>query len=412
MKQLILLTFLISSLTSFGYGWIQKADFGGDGRHRTPMLSIGNFIYTGQGHYNGGGTNILFDDWWQYDPASNSWSQKADYPEGPVYHASGFVIGDYGYVGCGRTQPGGPGNAYVHETSFYRYDPASNQWNQIASFPGQGRRGAVSFAITTYGFVGTGETGGGGMLNDFYRYNSTNNTWQQIATMPTTGRVSAVGFALNGYGYVGTGGLGSWSASQNDFWRYDPTANTWVQRADVGPINRMEASGFALNGKGYILTGDNMSSGTNYSDMWEYNPTANVWMQIEDFPGTPRRYLAAVTHNGVAYCGLGTSGTNFKDFWMFDQTLYTIEKQMEEVEIVAYPNPVVDHLSIKLDGLNHELAQNLELIIYSMNGEIIHSQNFESSEMNVELNNLTSGTYIYKIMYQDKELNTDKLILL
>ncbi len=412
MKQLILLTFLGINLTSFGYGWIQKADFAGEGRHRTPMLSIGNYIYTGQGHYNGAGVNILFADWWQYDPASNSWSQKADYPEGPVYHASGFVIGNYGYVGLGRTQPGGPGNPYVHENSFYRYDPTTNQWNQIASIPGQGRRGAVSFAIDTYGFVGTGETLGGGELNDFYRYNSANNTWQQIASLPTTGRVSSVAFELNGYGYVGTGGFNSWSGSQNDFWRYNPTTNSWQQMADVGPTNRMEASGFALNGKGYILTGDNASSGTNYSDMWEYDPNGNQWTQIPDFPGTARRYLASVVHDGVAYCGLGTSGTNFKDFWMFDQVLYTIEKQMEELEVVAYPNPVVDHLSIKINGLNNDLAQNLDLTIYSLSGEVVHSQRFDASKIDVNLKSLTGGTYLYKIMYQEKVLKSNKVVVL
>lgn len=411
MKTILATVALFSAQLAFSYGWIQKADFGGVARHRTPILSIGNCIYTGQGHYNGGGINTLFDDWWQYDPSSNSWAQKADYPEGPVYHACGFVIGDFGYVGCGRTQPGGPGNPYVHETSFYKYDPATNSWSPIADLPGPGRRGGVAFAIDQYGFVGTGETGSGNVLNDFYRYNSTNNSWTQIASMPTAGRVSSVAFELNGFGYVGTGGVGSWSGSQNDFWQYNASTNQWTQKADVGPTNRMEASGFSLNGKGYILTGDNYSSGTNYSDMWEYEPTTNQWVQLDDFPGTARRYMASVAHNGVAYCGLGTSGTNFKDFWMFDQVMYIIEKNLEDISLNAWPNPSTEHIQIELKGLSKEVSDKISLKIQSMSGQEVYSGSFENNKAFINTTSFQKGMYLYSIVYNDQYLKSEQFMV-
>lgn len=388
----------------FSYGWVKLSDFGGEARHRTPMLTIGNKIYTGQGHYNGAGTNILFGDWWEYDPSSNTWSQKADYGGGPVYHASGFVIGNYGYVGTGRVTASG--NTLTQD--FFRYDPQTNTWLQIADFPGLPRRGAVGFAIGEYGYVGTGEPQSGGtMYNDFYRYNPSNNSWTQIATMPTSGRVSAVGFELGGYGYVGTGGFSSWGNSQNDFWRYDPNTNTWQQMANVGPTPRMEATGFSLNGKGYILCGDNFSSGTNYDDMYEYDPATNTWVQVPDFNGSARRYMAATTVNGLAYCGLGTNGTNFKDFWMFDQTLSTANIELENITI--FPNPYSEYVKVDLSAFNDGLEHvSLKFIDYT--GKETLSVSGEDLKNPISTALLPNGNYLIAISYKGQLLETKKTV--
>ena len=211
MKALLLISFLVLGFSSSAYDWEQLSDFAGMARHRTPMLAIGNKIYTGLGHYNGGGQNILWEDWWEYDPATNSWSQKANYGGGINYHAAGFTIGNYGYIGTGRVTASGNNLT----TSFYRYDPVTNTWEQKANFGGAARRGAVGFAIDGYGYIGTGEPPSGSLYNDFYRYDPIADSWTPIASLPTAGRVSAVGFELNGFGYVGTGGFGSWGSSQN-----------------------------------------------------------------------------------------------------------------------------------------------------------------------------------------------------
>ena len=95
MRLLLIISICLAGQYALSFGaWDQRSDFGGEARHRTVMLAIGNRIYTGLGHYNGGGTNILFDDWWEYDPASGAWTQKADYAGGINYHATGFTIND------------------------------------------------------------------------------------------------------------------------------------------------------------------------------------------------------------------------------------------------------------------------------------------------------------------------------
>ncbi|HET6989765.1 MAG TPA: hypothetical protein VFJ43_00510, partial [Bacteroidia bacterium] len=63
-------------------GWIEKANFPGPARHRASAAAVGNRGYMGLGHINAI-VDVLYDDWYEYDPGSDSWTQKANYPGGP-----------------------------------------------------------------------------------------------------------------------------------------------------------------------------------------------------------------------------------------------------------------------------------------------------------------------------------------
>ena len=92
MKLILVNLFILIGFLSYAETWTQKASFGGSARHRTTAFAIGNKGYLGLGHINSV-TNILYDDFWEYDPASNSWTQIANYPY-PCYHSTGFTIGN------------------------------------------------------------------------------------------------------------------------------------------------------------------------------------------------------------------------------------------------------------------------------------------------------------------------------
>ena len=402
MRNLVVLLFFFIHLNSFAGGWIQKADFGGIARHRTTMLTLGNKIYIGLGHYNGAGPNVLFNDWWEYDPATNSWAQKSDYLGGICYHATGFAMNNIGYVGTGRVSENG--STLVQD--FFKYDSSTNSWVQITNFPGIARRGAVSFVIGEYAYTGSGESNTG-MLGSFYRFDPSNETWLQVASLPVD-RTSAVGFSIGNYGYVGTGDLGS-NTSTNDFWQYDPNSNLWMQKASVGPQNRLEAMGFALNGRGYLGTGGAVSNGTSFGDMWEYIPETDTWVQIEDFLGTARRYFSATTLNGFAYAALGTNGTNFKDFWLFDQSLSLVERSLENVTILAYPNPVHDFVQFYVDWNEGIELNRIQLKINSIDGREVYSSPWQKG-LKIDARSWKSGNCIYSIIYDAKIVKSDQLI--
>lgn len=404
MKFIYTLLIVFTASNASAAGWVQQTDFGGVARHRTTMLTLGNKIYAGLGHYNGAGINVLFDDWWEFDPATSAWSQKADYGGGLCYHAAGFAIDDIGYVGTGRV----PSTALVKD--FFKYEPMTNTWTQLTDFPGTGRRGAVAFSVYGYGYMGTG-TGS----SDFYRYDPATDNWIQIASLPGGARMSGVAFSIGGYGYAGTGYAGGWSSA--DFYKYNPALNQWVQIQDVGNdpieglITRMEGSGFALNGKGYVLTGDNISSGTNYKDMWELDANTDTWTRIDDFDGSARRYLSAATLNGVAYVGLGTNGTNFKDFWKFDQTLSLLDRNLDNISVKAFPNPCTDYLKIDVDWAEDVPMEKMELSLTSLTGQEVYNESLKSNINTIDVSTLKSGAYVYSIQYEDHIVKNGRVIV-
>ncbi|MCH7619136.1 MAG: hypothetical protein IH880_05140, partial [Candidatus Marinimicrobia bacterium] len=120
LSALIIFIALLQSTFSFACtAWTQKADFGGPPRARAVGFSIDSKGYIGLG------TVIAwaYFDFWEYDPGSDTWSQKADYV-GEENSAVGFSIGSKGYIGTGF----GFGN------NFWEYDPSGNTWTQKTDF--------------------------------------------------------------------------------------------------------------------------------------------------------------------------------------------------------------------------------------------------------------------------------------
>ncbi len=399
---MILLLFI--SGNSFADAWIKKLNFGGDARHRSTAFSIGNKGYMGLGHVNATG-NILYEDIWEYDPAANTWTQKANYGGGLNYHAACFVIDNIAYVGTGRVLSGD------YTTEFYKYDIGINTWTAIANFPGAARRGAIAFAASGKGYVGTGQTLAG-VSKDFYQYDPALDNWTSVAQLPGAARTSAVAFELNDKGYVGTGGASTWGNSLNDFWEYTPATNSWIQKANVGPTPRMEAAGFSVYGKGFIGTGDDQSSGTNYGDFWEYDPATDTWVQIQDFFGLARRYLVAFTIGNSAYVGLGTNGTNFKDFWEFDYLLSTDERTDKLVQVKTYPNPATDYFTVDFFNMPEQMKiKGCEFKLVSGTGQLITSETFITKNIQVDVTNFERGIYFYQLVYDGVSIKSGKIIL-
>lgn len=384
--------------------WNQKANFGGIARHRTTSFTIGNKGYMGLGHYNSGPAgNVHLEDFWEYDPASNTWTQKADFGGGPRYHAVGVGYGSKAYVGTGRSIGG------ILNTDWWEFDPIANTWTTKPSFPGNQCRGAVAFLLEDLIFVGTGQTTSG-FTSDFYAYDITNDQWLGgVSTFPGSPRTSAVAFTIGDKAYVGTGGTG---CGTTDFYEYKLSNNTWVQRANVGTLIRQEAVGFAVNGKGYIGTGDNCSSGTNYKDMWEYDPATDTWTEIEEFGGSARRYLDCFIIGNKAFCGLGTSGVNYADLWEFDQTLSVISRNNNLLELQNFPNPVTNYTVFNLnelpDGVEYD---DLSLEIYNISGQMVFNSIFDSNELVFNRTSEPAGMYFYSLTYEGQHVKTGKLIL-
>ena len=86
---------------------------------------------------------------------------------GSRMHATSFVIDSVAYVGLGSVESA-PERG--HFDDFYSYDPLTNIWTQIPSFPGGARTTAVSFVIKDEAYVGSGFDEQGNPTNDFWKY--------------------------------------------------------------------------------------------------------------------------------------------------------------------------------------------------------------------------------------------------
>lgn len=403
---LFFLFFSVDILAGYEYVWTQKANFGGIARHRGSAFVIGNKGYIGLGHINATG-NILFEDFWEYDPASNTWTQKANFGGGLRYHTSSFAIGNKAYVGMGRD----PFNVYHND--LWEFDPSTNSWTQMASMPGLVRRGAVGFEINNKGYIATGEIKVSPYrINDLWEYNPVTNNWAQKANMPTSGRNSAVGFSIGGLGYVGTGRLQSTGWSTNDLWAYNPISNSWTQKANIGTTTRMEATAFVLNGKGYIGTGDNTSSGTNYGDMWEFDPVLNTCTQIQDFAGTKRRYMLSFSIGDKAYAGTGTNGTNFDDFWEYSEIFVGVDKyEVGNFSVNIFPNPCNTKSTIEIDWGNEDNLSEYLFTIFDMSGKKVKEISSQSPAFIFDRNGIENGLYIYQLSVDRQHIKSGKIIL-
>ncbi|GAB4133688.1 MAG: kelch repeat-containing protein [Bacteroidia bacterium] len=374
------------------YAWVQKAKFGGVARHRASGASCGNRGYMGLGHYNSVAPDVLFQDWWEYDPGTDTWTQKANFGGGLRYHCAAFTIGNFIYIGTGRA----PNSVLMND--FWKYDVVNNTWSPIANFPGAARRGAVAFAINGFGYVGTGS-----YYADFYKYDPVANQWTAVAPLPASGRISAVAFMINNKGYVGTGDVGGPSG---DLWEYNPTTNSWTAKANLPGLPRMEATGFALNGKGYIGTGDNFSSGTNYQDFWCFDPASNTWLQVADFAGAARRYLCSFTIGNRAYAGTGTSGINYDDFWEYG-TISDITELNEQVDINVYPNPATENVTFSFS----KQLNNALFFLYDSGGKMLSREQFSGTRFLMNRENLAAGVYFYSITSEEQYVSNGKIVL-
>jgi len=382
----ILVVFLLPIQVMAINTWNKKANFGGEARHRATAFNIGDKGYIGMGHVNSA-QHIIYKDIWEYDPATNSWTQKADFSGGLRYQCTAFSIGNIGYMGLGRNSQD------TYEKDFWAFNPIANLWYPIADFPGEERRGASGFKISGKGYVGLGQATSG-YASDFYEYNPNTDSWLQMADFIGLPRTSAVSFVHNSKAYVGTGH--TYGNALKDFYEFTPSSNYWVQKADVGDTLRQDATGFMIYDKGYLGTGNNVDGSINYKDFWEYDFQNDSWLQVENFRGAARRYMVSFVINNTAYCGTGTNGTNLRDFWSYDPTLNLADETVET--ILVYPNP--SHSDVNFNFPQSVL--NSEIQIFNSVGQKVFESVITSDNLKLSTSIFDNGLYFYRISNSNK----------
>ncbi|HTA83970.1 MAG TPA: kelch repeat-containing protein [Bacteroidia bacterium] len=253
--------------------------------------------------------------------AQGTWAPRAPLPDTITAQGiSGFSVNGYGYGGLGNDQY----DFNKLSDKLWRFDPSSNSWAQMASFPGSARVAPACFVICNKAYLVTGSVASDGKcVKECWEYDATANQWTRKTDFLGGARTYAVGFSINGIGYVGTG-ANEVSDFYKDFFSYNPITDKWAQIADFGGIARDGDCGFAANGKGYVCFGQD-STIKNHNDMWEYDPVLNTWSQKSNSPGPGLLGAIGFSICDNIYVGSGDSTSAFladdHRFWRYNTSL-------------------------------------------------------------------------------------------
>ncbi|HLF35255.1 MAG TPA: IPT/TIG domain-containing protein [Cyclobacteriaceae bacterium] len=274
-----------------------------------------------------GGQNVISSETFRI---IGVWRRVQNYPDTERAMAVAFAIGDYGYVTLG-TQ-----NIKTTEKKCWRYEPANDQWTEVAPFhfSNEGHTSAYqnqsSYVIDTNAYVGLGRIVQCCYREKIMRYSPTDNHWYQAASLGTGDETwayeSAVAYTLNGKGYVTTGYEHNSGNLSNKMWEYSPIDDSWSRKSDLPGVSRWEATGFSIGSKAYLIGGALCLYCSNdlSDDVWEYDASSDQWKQLNNFPGSKRYASAGFSINGKGYILGGAGEANaghinrLNDMWEYD----------------------------------------------------------------------------------------------
>ena len=241
---------------SISDAWSRIQDFQGIHDERTNITSVG-FSINGKGYIGTGtdnGSNNWYDDFWEYSPGGDTWTQRADFGGGPRACCVGFELNGLGYIGCG-----------------YRYYYSANP----------------------------------GLKKDFWEYDPDVDAWNGPIIPPDSfvPRPRACRFVIGDKAYI-IGGR--WYGTYKDVWEFNGSS---FSRLSDHPTGIWAAMGCSVGGKGYLLGA--YPGGSKV--VWEYDPSGDTWQQLEDFP-YPLSGQALGIQNRV-YAGGGSSSEGYKWYY-------------------------------------------------------------------------------------------------
>ena len=226
--------------------------------------------YNGKMYMFGGQGQQDYQDVWVYDPVANSWQMlgSSGGPASRVNHAAAVLGGSF-YISGGKK---GDGSQLYGD--LWSYNIASQSWIQKASFPQGGRYGHSMAAIGNKLYVYGGETANG-ISADIWVYDASKNSWNMLIPQHVApGRRNQVTVADSSHIWV-CGGYGGSERAQElgEIWEYDVANNDWLQKS-TGPV-QMRGAGVLVQPSRQsevdIFLFGGQKAGQAINDSWKYS---------------------------------------------------------------------------------------------------------------------------------------------
>lgn len=262
-----------------------------------------------------------------------TWKEKS-YPFYYIYTYQAFPYNNEGYI-------------FAYNTKiFYKYSPASNQWNRMSStiFPGNPGNGCLFITSGSKVYKVGGKSINGEAINELWCFDFSNNQWQQKNNLPfrftdatffnqndqvyilTNDRqLWKCNFENEKYerlkdfpGNVATGFISSFNCDMNTYvvtygttWQYSYAQDSWIEKAK-NPFTKIntvaDAIAFSYNNTGYVVS---------YELVYKYSPTSDKWIFTSFYPsgsGNTLRKTSFVIGNSAYIVGTYSSeSSSFED---------------------------------------------------------------------------------------------------
>lgn len=283
---------------------------------QTPRVDFGTAVFNGRIYAIGGFSGSVLGSVEAYDPTTDLWQARASMPtprRDLVVAALGSRI--YAVGGASYTSA----NVTTHLAATEEYDPASNTWTSRADVP----LNIVGQTTERVQYVGGAAASGLVFVfvyeNDIcaatrtLAFDPATNTWTATrAPPPFPGRYAAA--TLNDRIYLL---VTSWPACYsgpdpiNTLAEYNPASDSWIILPALA-TGRSLAALAAANGRLYAIGGivepDTLGRSTAVTTVHEFDPVARTWRTIAGMP-TARSSLGAAAI-GARIFAMGGSDRN------------------------------------------------------------------------------------------------------
>ncbi len=272
-----------------------------------------------------------------YEVETDAWTARADWPDGVEAKKPGK-----GAAGC-ADPTGGHGLVYAvkgnNTSGFWRYDPSSNEWTQLAPVPlgpsNKKVKGGSGLALVAR----PGETPRvyclKGYRSEFWEYRPEGDTWLALPDAP----VGALPKWDNGswLAWDGGGRLYAHKAKKHEFYAYDIETGAWgpalrgmplVSRSGRSKKSKDGGSGACVEGTIYALKGGNTQ------EFWAYDIARDTWAEMDTMPQqAPGSYKRKRVKGGGALIALppawpggqanlpALKGNGTDEFWFYTTEL-------------------------------------------------------------------------------------------
>ena len=240
----------------------------GEGRVYASAFASDSMAYVFGGFRNG---NFL-KDLWKFDPQENTWTLLNNFPSFARSGCSVFEFEDEAFI------VGGKSDSQDALNEVWRFDFVTETWEQKNDCPVTLWKAAYSQQANK-GYLALGKKADLSYSSALLEYNPATDTWTQISSFPVAGRTHASLFFLNDKLHL-TFGLDSLNQSYNDLWIYNMASGNWINSPGIPALGRRGGIGLVHNEILYYSTGIN-GNNQRLTETWKYSPS--LFLQENNF---------------------------------------------------------------------------------------------------------------------------------